>query len=64
MGKGVEWSSPRVNPWAFTFNHLRDDLPQSLSNSVLMFTDDTKLIRTIQSIADHNQLQIACYNGL
>ena len=32
-------------------------LPQSLSSSVFMFADDTKLICIIQSVANHDQLQ-------
>ena len=31
-----------------------NDLPQSLSSSVFMLADDTKLIHTIQSVANHN----------
>ena len=34
-----------------------NDLSQSLTSSVFMFTDDTKLIHTIQSVVDHDQLQ-------
>ena len=46
-----------LGPLLFTI--YMDDLPQLLSSLVLMhmFVDDTKLICTIQSVADHNQLQ-------
>ena len=34
-----------------------NDLPQSISSQVFLFVDDTKLIRTISTTADHEQLQ-------
>ena len=33
-------------------------LPQSISSSMFMFADDIKLIRSIQSVADHILLQV------
>ena len=34
-----------------------NDLPQSISSSIFMFADDTKLICSIQSVANHILLQ-------
>ena len=39
------------------FTTYVNDLPQSISSSIFMFTGDTKLIRSIQSFADHILLQ-------
>ena len=35
-----------------------NDMPKSISSHVFLFADDTKLIRTISTLADHVQLQI------
>ena len=48
-----KWSI--LGPLLFTI--YVNDLSQSISSSVFMFADDTKLIRSIQSIADHILLQ-------
>ena len=34
-----------------------NDLPRSISSQVFLFTDDTKFIRSIFTLADHVQLQ-------
>ena len=34
-----------------------NDLPRSISSQVFLFADDTKLIRSISTLADHAQLQ-------
>ena len=44
-----------LGPLLFTI--YVNDLPQSISSSIFMFADNTKLIRSIQSIADHILLQ-------
>ena len=44
-----------LGPLLFTI--YVNDLPQSISSSIFMFADDTKLVRSIQSIADHILLQ-------
>ena len=43
--------------WPLLFTIYVNDLPQSISSSIFMFADDTKLIRSIKSIADHILLQ-------
>ena len=35
-----------------------DDLPRSISSQVFLFTDDTKIMRSISTLADHVHLQI------
>ena len=51
-----------LGPLQLLFTIYINDLLQSISSSIFMFADDTKLIRSIQSIADHILLQadIAC----
>ena len=34
-----------------------NDMPKSISSHVFLFADNTKLIRTISTLADHVQLQ-------
>ena len=34
-----------------------NDLPRSISSQVFLFADDTKIMRSISTLADHVQLQ-------
>ena len=43
---------------ALLFLMYVNDLPQSISSQVFLFADDTKLIQTISTTIDHEQLQI------
>ena len=52
-GKGTKWSPQGSILGPLLFTIYVNDLPQSISSSIFMFADDTKLIRSIQSIADH-----------
>ena len=42
---------------SYSFPIYVNDLPQSIYSSVFMFADDTKLIRPIHIIDDHDHLQ-------
>ena len=54
MAESTEWSSI-LGPLLFTIyvNHL----PQPISSSVFMFAGDTKLLRIIHTVGDHDHLQ-------
>ena len=41
----------------FLFLIYVNDMPESISSHVFLFADDTKLIQTISTLADHVQLQ-------
>ena len=45
---------PIPRPLLFIIYVYVNDLPQFLSSSVFRFADDTKLIHTFQSVANHN----------
>ena len=50
--------SPKDQFWdLYFFTIYVNDLPQSISSSVFMFADDTKLIHPIHNVGDHNHLQ-------
>ena len=53
--RSEEWCSTRIN--SRTSSPYANDMPKTISSHVFLFADDTKLMRTISTLADHVQLQ-------
>ena len=59
LARCEEWCSTRINSSTFSLLFLIyvKNMPESISSHVFLFANDTKLIRTISTLANHVQLQ-------